>query len=97
MEMVRIHRYNVDPADLDELLVRRAALIAAIRSAHPGLAEARLIRLEDGGFIDAWRWSSAEEMQAALASMSTFAEAAGAAMSLTRDAASEDGEIVDQQ
>jgi hypothetical protein len=63
MAVVRIHRYSVDPAEVDELLTRRTALIAAIRAEHPGLAEARLIRLEDGTFIDAWRWESEEQMQ----------------------------------
>ena len=96
MADVRIHRYVVDPADVAELLTRRAALITAIRADHPGLAEARLIRLEDGTFIDAWRWDSAEQMQAALASAPTLPEVA-AAMSLTRDRSTEDGEIVDEQ
>ncbi len=44
MAVSRTHRYIVDPADLDELIARRATLIAAIRAAHPGLAEARLTR-----------------------------------------------------
>jgi len=78
MAVVRIHRYSVDPADVGELLARRTVLITAIRAAHPGLAEARLIRLEDGGFIDTWRWDSVEEMQAALAAAPTFGEVAAA-------------------
>jgi hypothetical protein len=93
---VRIHRYAIDPADIEELLARRAALITAIRADHPGLVEARLIRLEDGKFIDAWRWGSAEQMQAALAAAPTIPEVA-AAMSLTRDRTAEDGEIVDER
>ena len=40
MAVVRIHRYSVDPADFDELIVRRAALIdAAARSVEVGAAE----------------------------------------------------------
>jgi hypothetical protein len=35
------HRYTLEPADLEELLARRATLITAIRAAHPGLAETR--------------------------------------------------------
>jgi hypothetical protein len=69
MAASRTHRYTIDPADLDELIARRATLIAAIRAAHPGLAEARLTRLEDGTFTDVWRWDSAEQLQAALAAM----------------------------
>ncbi len=95
MADIRIHRYVVDPADTEELLARRAALITAIRADHPGLAEARLIRLEDGTFVDAWRWDSAEQMQAALAA-APFPEA-GPAWSLTREATSEDGEIVEER
>ena len=96
MAASRTHRYTVDPADLDELIARRATLITAIRAAHPGLAEARLTRLEDGTFTDVWRWDSAEQMQAALADMARFPEAR-AAMSLTRDATAVDGEILDER
>jgi len=96
MAVSRTHRYTVDPADLDELIARRATLIAAIRAAHPGLAEARLTRLEDGTFTDVWRWDSAEQMQAALADMARFPQAR-AAMSLTRDVTAVDGEIVDER
>jgi hypothetical protein len=95
MADIRIHRYVVDPADLEELLARRAALITAIQADHPGLAEARLTRLEDVTFVDAWRWDSAEQMEAALAA-APFPEA-GPVWALIREAASEDGEIVDEQ
>jgi hypothetical protein len=95
MADIRIHRYVVDPADIEELLARRAALITAIRAKHPGLAEARLIRLEDGTFVDAWRWDAADHMQAAL--VAAPLPEAGPAWSLTREATSEDGEIVDER
>jgi hypothetical protein len=95
MADIRIHRYTVDPGDVEELLERRAALITAIRVDHPGLVETRLIRLEDGSFIDAWRWASAEEMQAALEA--TPPPEAREAMSLTQERSSEDGEIVDER
>jgi hypothetical protein len=96
MAVVRIHHYTVDPADIEELVARRGTLIAAIRAAYPGLAEARLTRLEDGTFNDTWRWDSAEQMQAALAAAPTLPEVR-AAMSLTRGATAEDGEIVDER
>lgn len=95
MAVVRTHHYTVDPADLDELLARRATVIAAIRAAHPGLAETRLTRQADGTFTDIWRWDSAEQMQAALATMPI--PEARAAMSLTRDATAHDGEIIDER
>jgi hypothetical protein len=92
MADIRIHRYSVDPTDLEEFLARRAAAIAAIRGQHPGLAEARLIRLADDTFIDAWRWDSADRMRKAAAPPE-----ARAAMSLTRDRTAADGEIVDER
>ena len=97
MADIRIHRYSVDDPDvLEELLARRAEMITAIRADHPGLAETRLIRLEDGTLIDTWRWRSAEEMQVAFEAAPTFPEVR-AAMSLTRNASAEDGEIVDER
>jgi hypothetical protein len=96
MANIRIHRYAVDPADLDEFIDRRAALIAAMRERHPGLTETRLIRLDDATFVETWRWASADEMQAAFASVREMPEVP-AAMSLTRDASNEDGEVVDER
>jgi hypothetical protein len=95
MAVVRTHHYAIDPADLPELLSRRATVIAVIRAAHPGLAQTRLTRLEDGTFTDTWRWDSADQMQAALAAMPI--PEARAAMSLTRDATAQDGEIIDER
>jgi len=94
--VVRIHRYSVDPADFDELIVRRAALVDAMRTKHPGLAETRLIKLDDSTYIETWRWDSAEQMEAALEDAPSFPEVA-AAMSLVRDRSAEDGEIVDER
>jgi hypothetical protein len=97
MAAVRMYRYTVDPADLEELLARRAKLIHALRAAHPGLAEARLARLADGTHSDVWRWESAEQMQVALGGMSRLGALAGAAWSLTGDRSAVDGEIVDER
>jgi hypothetical protein len=97
MAAVRMHRYTVDPADLQELLARRATLIDALRAAHPGLAETRLTRLADGTYSDVWRWESAEQMRAALGGMSRLGALAGAAWSLTGDRTAVDGEIVDER
>ena len=95
MAVVRIHRYTIDQADLEELLVRRATVITTIRAAHPGLAHTQLTRLDDGTFTDTWRWDSADQMQAALAAMPV--PEARAAMSLTRHATARDGEIIDER
>jgi hypothetical protein len=94
MPAVRIHRYSVAPGDLDEFLVRRAALISAVRAEHPGLVDARLVRLRDSTFIDVWQWRTGAQMQAAVRAGVRALPEARAAMALTRDASFEDGEIV---
>lgn len=96
MAVVRNHHYKVDPGDVEELIARRAELIAAIRSAFPGLVEARLTRLDDGTFTDVWRWDSAEHMQSAFAAMRTIPEV-GPAMALVRDNNAQNGEIIDER
>jgi hypothetical protein len=35
MTVTKTHHYTVEPADLGELLARRAALITAVRAAYP--------------------------------------------------------------
>ena len=96
MTVIRIHQYSVDPTEVAELITRRGTLIDALRAAHPGLAETRLIRQQDGTFVDTWRWDSAGQMEAALAALAEFPQAR-AAMSLTRDNRADDGEIVDER
>jgi hypothetical protein len=96
MAVVRMHRYIVDTADLDELIARRATLIDAIRAVHPALAETRLTRLGDGAYSDVWRWDSREQMKAALADMPNFPQSR-ATWALTRDRSHVDGEIVDER
>jgi hypothetical protein len=93
--VTRTHHYSVDPGDFEDLLTRRATVIATIRASHPGLAHTQLIRLEDGTYTDTWRWDSAEQMQAAFAAMPI--PEASAAMSLTRDATAVNGEIIDER
>ena len=95
MAVVRTHHYSIDPADLDEFLTRRAALIEAVRAAYPGLAGARLTRLEDATYRDAWRWDTAAQMQAALPA-TTFPEAS-ATLALARDYTADYGEVIDER
>jgi hypothetical protein len=94
MANIRIHRYHVEPAKLDAFVTRRAQLIETMRSRHPGLSETLLIDLGEGAYIDTWRWQTAEQMQAAFAEAPSIPEIP-AAMSLTRDARSDDGTIID--
>ncbi|MFD1932943.1 MULTISPECIES: hypothetical protein [Nonomuraea] len=96
MAVVRTTRFQVDPANVEELLTRRATLISAVRAGYQGLTETRLARLEDGTFVDAWRWDSAENMRTALAAAPTLPEA-GPAFALTVDATADNAEIVDER
>ena len=95
MAVTKTHRYTVDPADVGELIARRAALITAVRAAYPGLASTQLTRLDDGTFTDTWRWDTAECMQAARPA--TSLPEAQAAMSLVRDHTAANGEIIDER
>jgi len=53
MAAIRIHQLHHRPVDTQQWLARRATVINAIRAGHPGLIETRLIRPEDGTFLDA--------------------------------------------
>ncbi|WP_214318793.1 hypothetical protein [Nonomuraea sediminis] len=94
MTAVRTHIYSVDPANLDELIVRRGALIAAVRAKHPGLSDTRLIALEDGTYSDTWHWDSVEQLVAALRDIPNLPEAP-LAMSLTQNATAQNGRVID--
>jgi quinol monooxygenase YgiN len=96
MPVIRTSRFKTDPARAEEMLARRADLIAAVRAAHPGLAEARLARVGEDTWIDIWRWDSPANMQAALAGAPSLPEAA-AAFALTRDLTAENAELVDER
>jgi quinol monooxygenase YgiN len=96
MAVIRITRYSVDPADTEELLTRRAALISAVRAAFPGLTEARLARLDEQTWVDIWRWDSAEHAQAAFSAAPALPEAQ-AAFAFAKDATAEQAEIVDER
>lgn len=94
MTVVRMHRYNIDSADVEELRARRATLIAAVRAACPGLNRTVLTRFEDGTYTDSWYWDSPDQMRAAGAVVRAMPEA-GAALSLVHERADEDGEVLD--
>jgi len=96
MPIIRTTRYTVAPSDLDELLPRRAALIARIRAEFPGLTDTRLTRLSDGTYADSWCWSTHAHMEAALAAAPTFPEAAAAFASATNITA-ENAELLAEQ
>ena len=93
MTFVRTHHYSVSPADVDELLTRRASLIDAVRAAHPDLTMTRLTRLADGTYTDTWYWGTSEGMETALAAIGDFADAPGT-MLLTKGNVAQNGEVI---
>jgi hypothetical protein len=66
---VRTHRYTLAPDQVEKFLVRRAELIGQWRAAGFDLVETRLYRLEDGTYLDIWRWASDEVMAKAFDTM----------------------------
>ncbi|MEV0461363.1 hypothetical protein AB0I30_07630 [Nocardia tengchongensis] len=95
MAVIRLHRFRVARADLDNLLSQRRILIDGIRRAHPGLTETRLTRLEDGTYLDTWRWDSAEHMLSAVAAAQGI-PLVDATEALMLDATALTGEILDE-
>lgn len=96
MATVRTHRYTVETGNLATMLERRTSLISGIRSANPAFSEATLIRLEDGSYLDIWRWESAEDMQRATEAAADV-PLVGATLSMTTDHTMIDGEILDER
>jgi hypothetical protein len=94
--VLRLTRFKIDPADTEELLARRAALVTAVRKDYPGLLHTQLAMVDDETWIDAWRWDSVASAQAAIDNTPTIPEAA-AAFSLTQDATAEFADIVDER
>lgn len=60
----------------DEEMIRlRPALEAGVREKLPGLLEIRLLRLDDGTYIDLLRWESREAADAAIEKFANVPEA----------------------
>ncbi|GAB2550717.1 hypothetical protein [Nocardia heshunensis] len=95
MPVVRLHKFRVARADLESLLAQRKILIDGIRRANPSLTGTRLTRLEDGTYLDAWRWDRAEDMLAAL-SAAQGVPLVEATEALMLDASVLTGEIIDE-
>lgn len=95
MAILRTIRFTTDPAQAAAMQTARTALIAATRERFDGLTATRLTRLEDGTWIDHWRWESAAHMQRALDNVATI-PGAGEAFALVADPHPEVAEIVDE-
>jgi heme-degrading monooxygenase HmoA len=59
----------------DEMVRRRPALEARVRAKLPGLLDIRLVRLDDGTYIDVLRWESREAADAAIEKFADVPEA----------------------
>jgi quinol monooxygenase YgiN len=94
--VLRITRFTADPADAKEVLARNTALVAAVRAASPGPAEASLARLDDKTWVGLWRWESAADAQATFDAAHSIPETA-AAFALVKDATAEQAEIIDER
>ncbi|PXY22557.1 antibiotic biosynthesis monooxygenase [Prauserella muralis] len=96
MSVIRITRFTADPARAEELAGTHATLVAAVRAASPGPAEARLARLDEHTWMSVWRWDSAEDAEATSAAAASLPEPR-AAFALVSDPTAEQGEIVDER
>jgi hypothetical protein len=73
---LEIVQFAVTPGDEHALVAERDAMLAAVRSAHPGLLHARLVDLGDGNWMDLVTWRTLDEAQAAAADFPNIAAAA---------------------
>lgn len=96
MAVVRTHRYTVETGRLAQMLEQRSALIQGLRAANPAFTAATLVRLEDGTYLDIWRWDSAAAMQTA-AQAARDVPLVGATLGLTADHEALDGEVLDER
>ncbi|NGN66090.1 hypothetical protein G5C51_19595 [Streptomyces sp. A7024] len=96
MSYIRITRFSVDPSKADLAIERRATLIKTVRAGHPGLIDARLVRVDERSYLDIWRWESQAALDAASATVPGSPEA-GAAFSVVENPTLEaQGELVDE-
>ena len=96
MASVRTHRYTLAPNQVETFLAQRAELIGQWRVAGLDLVETRLYRLEDGTYLDIWRWRSAEVMAKAFDTMGEL-PLVGATLRMTSEHSAVDGDLVDER
>lgn len=94
-QIIAITRFKASPEDTEEVKIRHAALVSAVRSAAPGLEEARLGRTEDGTWVGVWRWDNAESIRKAQELAQTLPEAK-AAFALASDVTGETMELLQE-
>ena len=77
----------------EEMLSRRPALEAGVREKLPGLLDIRLVRLDDGTYLDVLRWESRELADAAIEKFADIPEAGEIHGFLAEDLAHHRGEV----
>jgi hypothetical protein len=95
MTVLSYSRYVVEPENADDHVVRRAALITAVRAEVPGLGPTRVARVDERTWLDVWLWESRESVEAARAYAPTLPEAA-AAFALLGEHRLEFADVVDE-
>jgi quinol monooxygenase YgiN len=95
MSVITLTRFTIEPGVAGALRTRHAELVAAIRSAAPGLVEARLGRVDAQTWVGIWRWESAEHLQAARRIAPDLPEST-AAFSLAGAVIADDVAVVDE-
>lgn len=77
----------------EEMLKRRPVLEAGVRAQLPGLLDIRLVRLDDGTYLDVLRWESREAADAAIEKFPEIPEAEEIHGFLAEDLAHHRGEV----
>ena len=94
MAVFRFAHFTTDPDRTDEMLAKRAALVATIKEQFPALTETRLARVDQSTWIATWRWDLAEADTRSRARRRS--PRTGAAFAVTSDMSAHFAEIVDE-
>ena len=78
----------------EEMISRRPALEAAVRQRLAGLLDIRLVRLEDGTYLDVLRWESRAAADAAVDQFASIPDAGEIHGHFAEDLAHHRGEVV---
>lgn len=95
MAVIRTVRYTTDPNDATEMVAARGRVVTATRESYPGLVAARLSRIDEQTWSDAWHWESAEQMHAAVNAAATI-PGVGEAFAMISLVGVEVSELVDE-
>ena len=92
-EFYEIVHARIRPGIEEELRARRPALEAAVRERLPGLLDIKLVRLDDGTYLDVLRWESREAADAAVEQFASIPAAGEIHGHFAEDIAHHRGEV----